>query len=203
MSEENIDGKQAEQVSEETVNAAESSSVEEKEDTKALLQKKDEEIERLKSHLQNKEKKNKTEEFSDEERKLLQEVKARLDRQEASAKEVAFNQALQTDWGSQYSTENDPEGKKVAELNDALSLVNAKYPVLSSDDYAKNLRRAHRMISDEESVDPSLQTTQKLKEEVGATGSTVRRSDVDQDAKLSARELSFRSSFRRANNIKE
>lgn len=202
----NNDGNTAEQTN---ANASESSTDKEQDDVQAQLQKKEEEIERLKSHLRNKETKQKeqTTQETSEELEMLKEVKAKLERQEASAKELAFNKALQTEWGKGYSVENDPEGKQLAELNDALALVNKKYPVLSAEDYERNIRKAHLIISDDvDNVtdDSAKETQQRMKAEAtGTTGSSRRRSDVDHDAKLSSEELRFRESFRSANNIKE
>lgn len=182
MSEEDIDVNESEHESADELDSSTN------EETEAQLQKLKEENERLKSHLRNKEEKKKetaTQAMSEEDVAILREVQAKLKKQEDSAKEIAYNQMLQEDWGKRYSSEEDPEGNRVAELNQALSLVNQRYPVLTPDDYKRNLRRAHLMIAEEQQQDTSAQEAKSIKQSAGGiTGSSTRKSDVSLEAAL-------------------
>lgn len=95
-------------------------------------------------------------------------------------KETSVSEMYKTEWGSEYSPENDVDGSKMARLNDALAKVNELHPPSNSDDLTLNLRRADQLVkgivdNSFEKVEKAQQGAIQAKMAVGGGGSNVRR----------------------------
>lgn len=191
MSEHDMDGKQMDETSTEEVSQEESSTSEVNvEELQAEISKQNEEIERLKGHLRNKEEKKDKQKaeapaLPEDVTQKLSAIEEKLSKQEQNLKETAVNRMLATDWGTRYDSESDPNGESLARLNEALKIVNAANPALSAEDYDRNLRKAHLLITDE--LESAVEQAERkesvagLKREasIGTTGSSFKRDSVD------------------------
>jgi len=169
--------------------------------------KKDAEIARLKEQLRNQAKKSKEEKKPEvveapieapeiDEDELAEKVVEKLQSRQADQyKETAFDWMAEQSWGGDYSSEGDPEGKKIAKLNEALKVINKIHPVNKPEDYQHNLQRAHLASIDsfeqvsKEQLDQMSNIATQREYASGASNSSVKHGDTTQKYSPEAMDL--------------
>jgi hypothetical protein len=91
-------------------------------------------------------------------------------------------------WGEDYSSEKDPEGKKVSELNRVMAKIEEATPSRSAEEYKENLRAAHDLLNRRMRRQSSAPSDMAA----GGGGSDVRR-EMNSGDQRNAKESRFHS----------
>jgi hypothetical protein len=122
------------------------------EETKSLASKKEEEAARLKEQLRKQSETHtaKDGQASSELAERLKAVENRLEVEEKKEREQAMSRVKTEDWyQKQYSSESDPDGKKVSRFSELVKLVDREFPPTSIEDRVLNYKRAELILNPE------------------------------------------------------
>lgn len=147
-------GEQAEQLTPEQISSM-----------KAELQKTKEEAARLKENLRHQAEKHEKEkpqvpsasvpaEELEQLKRDIEYVKQDVEARAEDQRTTALSWVKQQSWFTQYSSDNDPEGKQLAQFNEAVKLANEKNHPVTQQDFQRNLLRAHRFVFPDDSIEP-------------------------------------------------